>query len=144
MASSENDEMVELHFELEMSHQHASQEQIIIQSIAQIMEIPTQDVNIDKVEAIEDNQQHLLVKGHIPTTKNVIEQLVKKLYNSLSTQQLHQIITKHSGLKDPFIEIRELYETDQNDKEPVPGTLPSVQLAPLSPCSDTADQVSPS
>ena len=113
--ASQNDEMVELHFEFEMSHQHASQEQIIIQSISEVMEIPKQDVTIDGVEAIKDNQQRLLLRGHIPTTKNVIEQLVKKLYNSLSTQKLHQLITKLSGLKDPFIEIRELYEADQND-----------------------------
>eukprot|EP00486_Rosalina_sp_Unknown_P001651 CAMPEP_0201566588 /NCGR_PEP_ID=MMETSP0190_2-20130828/6456_1 /ASSEMBLY_ACC=CAM_ASM_000263 /TAXON_ID=37353 /ORGANISM="Rosalina sp." /LENGTH=257 /DNA_ID=CAMNT_0047985489 /DNA_START=27 /DNA_END=800 /DNA_ORIENTATION=- len=112
-------ELVELHFELEIDYRHAFEEnEIITRCIAEVMKIPKQDVFFDGVDEImKDNQFCGLFRGHIPTTKHEIEKLVSIFYNSLQTQELQQKIVEYSGIDNPQLEIRELYETDQNEEE---------------------------
>lgn len=112
-------ELVELHFELEIDYRHAFEEnEIITQCIAEVMKIPKGDVFFDGVDEImKDNQYCGLFRGHIPTTKHEIEKLVSIFYNSLQTQVLQRKIVDYSGIENPVLEIRELYETDQNEEE---------------------------
>ena len=112
-------ELVELHFELEIDYRHAFEEnEIITQCIAEVMKISKSDVFFDGVDEImKDDQYCGLFRGHIPTTKHEIEKLVSIFYNSLQTQELQQKIVQYSGIENPVLEIRELYETDQNDDD---------------------------
>merc|ERR1719150_3250031 len=113
-------ELVELHFELEIDFAHAFQpDQVITGCIAEVMNINKNDVNFDGVDEIEKDDQYFgLFRGHIPTTKHEIEKLVSIFYNSLQTNLLQQKIAEQSSVNGtPILEIRELYETDQNDDD---------------------------
>eukprot|EP01083_Nonionella_stella_P270451 915870_1 len=113
-------ELVELHFELEIDFAHAFQpDQVITGCIAEVMNINKNDVYFDGVDEIEKDDQYFgLFRGHIPTTKHEIEKLVSIFYNSLQTNLLQQKIQEQSSVNGtPILEIRELYETDQNDDD---------------------------
>eukprot|EP01083_Nonionella_stella_P066466 175048_1 len=117
---SDEPELVELHFELEIDYQHAFEpEQVITGCIAEVMQLNKNDIFFDGVDEIEKGSQYYgLFRGHIPTSKHEIESLVSIFYNSLQTNVLQQKIrdcSKVSGT--PILEIRELYETDQNEEE---------------------------
>ena len=113
-----NPEFVDLHFELEIDYRHAFEEvDIIIRCIAEIMNLPKHKVFYDGVDEFVKNQRTYwgLFRGHIPTTNHEIEHLVMIFYNSMQNRKLHQKITRYSAIGTPQLEIRELYETDQND-----------------------------
>merc|ERR1711920_328201 len=77
------------------------------------------DVAFDGVEEFEKNSTYFgLLRGHIPTTKHNIEDLVKRFYHSLQTGALRDKIMMNSGIQGaPSLDIRELYETDQTIDE---------------------------
>eukprot|EP00483_Globobulimina_turgida_P013629 UN13655 len=113
-------ELVELHFELEIDYAHAfQQDQVITTCIADVMNVNQTDVFFDGVDEIEKDDQYFgLFRGHIPTTKHEIEKLVSIFYNSLQSNVLQQKIMSCSAVNGtPMLEIRELYETDQNDED---------------------------
>ena len=120
MATQEEPELVELHFELEIDFHHAFQEdQVITTCVAEVMGLKPSDVAFDGVEQFERNNAYYgLLRGHIPTTKHAIEGLVKRFYHSLQTGTLREKIAQYSGIQGALtLDIRELYETDQNDPD---------------------------
>ena len=115
-------ELVELHFELEIDYEHAFQEpdgQVITRCIAEVMNLPHNEVFFDGVDEIQKADEFYgLFRGHIPTTKHRMEGLVSIFYNSLQTRELQNKMATHSGIIGaPDLEIRELYETDQNEND---------------------------
>merc|ERR1712129_463659 len=112
-------ELVELHFELEVDYQHAFQEdRVITMSVAEVIGLQPNEVAFDGVEEFEKNGSFFgLLRGHIPTTKHQIEYLVKHFYHSLQSGNLTEKIVQYSDIQSPpTLDIRELYETDQNDE----------------------------
>ena len=83
------------------------------------------DVVFDGVdEMMKGDQDYFgLFRGHIPTTKHQIEQLVSIFHNALQTNELHSKMHQRSAVSaQPVLEIRELYETDQNDEDDPMGS----------------------
>ena len=119
-------DLVELHFELEIDYEHAfEQDQVITSCIAEVMGINESDVVFDGVdEMMKGDQDYFgLFRGHIPTTKHQIEQLVSIFHNALQTNELHSKMHQRSAVSaQPVLEIRELYETDQNDEDDPMGS----------------------
>mmetsp|Transcript_42131 Transcript_42131/g.67739 ORF Transcript_42131/g.67739 Transcript_42131/m.67739 type:complete len:213 (-) Transcript_42131:453-1091(-) len=119
--TAQESEAVELHFELEMDARHAFSESVgdvMTQCIVDICEISPDIIYFDGIDEIEKNNEYFgLLRGHIPTTKHAIETLVAKFYNSLQHGELKQKVMHYSGMDNCFLEIRELYETDQNDED---------------------------
>merc|ERR1712129_639151 len=86
------------------------------------MEIADSDVIFDGADEMQkpnsdgDHEYYGLFRGHIPTTKHQIEPLVSLFYNAIQTNSLQRQMRARSTLSaQPMLEIRELYETDQND-----------------------------
>lgn len=121
---TDSNELVELHFELEIDADHAFAEapSIITNCIAKVMSISRSKVFYDGVDQIMplengNGDDRGLFRGHIPTSKNEIESLVQLFYDALTNRVLHTLVEDASGVRNAYIEIRELYETDQNSLE---------------------------
>ena len=108
----DENKLVELHFELEISPEHAFQEEeCITKCIAEVLNLQRSKVLFDGVDEIFKNGHYTgLFRAHIPTSTNEIENLVEIFYNSYQKKELHQIIANHSGINNPIIEIIEIYE----------------------------------
>ena len=113
------DDVNELHMELEIDPDHAFQDQVITTCIAKAMKLQPTEIVFDGInETVNYLGEYLvLFCAHIVTTRHEIENLVQVFYNSVETRDLHKKIAKHSGIKNPIIEIRELYETDPDEEQ---------------------------
>ena len=82
------------------------------------MGLPQNDVYFDEMTSDELREDTVcgLYHGHIPTTKEDIESLVETFYSAMQRGTLQSMITELSQLNPPpILDIRELYETDQNE-----------------------------
>jgi len=123
--------LCQLHFALEIDYEHAFEHEycverrsmVITACIAEVLHIDEADVVFDGVDEFMKGKDYFgLFCGHIPTSKDQIEQLVSMFDNSLVafdrhhrriTSELINKIQQRSQVHAPVVvEIHELYETE--------------------------------